>query len=528
MSTPTDLVETRCTRLIAVGDGYGDHMTLNCSTRDGSQCPYCARLYKQDWFQLILSGLVHDIDKPKPASGYRPLLTDEFNFFFLTLTAPSFGHTHRVPKPGRALVNCGCGKTHSSDDHYLRGVPLDYAKYDYDAQIKFNFDLGILWNATRTALTQKLPEMAFLKVCELQARGAGHLHIIIRLPKHYEVTPAEILRTAQAQRAWGDISDGLIGWGEQADCQQLGSDPKTAARQAGYLLKVASYTVKSLNAKLIQEGMDFRPYRAHVDRLHAAAHRVICPSCVQVAGEYRCGSRKHGMWGLSQQPLSLSRPRTSLEYGYIPGWSLVGWTRTSLKKRRQEYMAAKRGGVSPFYEPVPVETRQMYLEANRAWRLGEGFRQENLLALRANWPLKPQFDAVSDKALALLANLGGKPSGSERPQGSERTGGVAPKRSAGTARSALDPVMQSSKPGQPLGCVSGGLSPGFGSENRLLGDKIGVAEAVQELFVEGLTREKWQFVTSACHLTGPFAGELCSYPVDDLDYVWRCLQFEDF
>ena len=113
MLTVDELVHSRCTRPVAIGDGHGDYMTLNCSSRDASQCPHCAALYKDDWFQLILSGLVHDIEAPKPASGYRPLLTDVYDFFFLTLTAPSFGRTHHVPKKGRPPVHCGCGQVHT-------------------------------------------------------------------------------------------------------------------------------------------------------------------------------------------------------------------------------------------------------------------------------------------------------------------------------------------------------------------------------------------------------------------------------
>lgn len=487
MLTVDELVHSRCTRPVAIGDGHGDYMTLNCSSRDASQCPHCAALYKNDWFQLILSGLVHDIEAPKPASGYRPLLTDVYDFFFLTLTAPSFGRTHHVPKKGRPPVHCGCGQVHTADDHQFRGLPLDADSYDYLGQVRFNFDLGDLWNSTRTGLVQKLPEMAFLKVVELQARGAGHLHIVIRLPKHYRVSPAEILRIAQAQHAWGELSDCLIGWGKQGDCQKIGNDPKDAARQAGYLIKLAGYSTKSLTTKLIREGLDFRPYRDHVARLHATAHEVICPSCVLVAGEYRCCSRKHNAWGLGQQPLSMSRPRTNLDLGYIPGWSLPSWTRTSLKNRRQEYAAARAGGAEPAHKPASLQTRQLLAEANRLWRLGEGFNQDNLIAMRQNYPLKPDFDAVADQIQSLLPPPVGKPFGSKRPQASERTSGVALQRSAGTARS-LDSVKQTSKFPGSSGSPPGGLSPGLSGKNRRFRARFEVDEGMLALVVSGLTR----------------------------------------
>ena len=126
-------------------------------------------------------------------------------------------------------------------------------------------------------------------------------------------------------------------------------------------------------------------------------------------------------------------------------------------------------------------------EANRLWRLGEDFNQDNLIAMRQNYPLKPDFDAVADQIQSLLPPPVGKPFGSERPQASERTGGVALQRSAGTARS-LDSVKQTSKFPGSSGSPPGGLSPGLSGKNRRFRARFEVDEGMLALVVSGLTR----------------------------------------
>lgn len=73
---------------------------VRCGSRLKSECPGCSSIHVGDWRAIIRSGIY----------GAGP----EYRFFLLTLTAPSFGQVHRVPRPGIARVMCRCGTAHDS------------------------------------------------------------------------------------------------------------------------------------------------------------------------------------------------------------------------------------------------------------------------------------------------------------------------------------------------------------------------------------------------------------------------------
>ena len=104
----------------------GETVNVRCGTRSEKKCAGCSWLYKKDTAKILRSGLV--------GGAYR--------YFFLTLTAPSFGRTHLVPKRGERR-RCRCGVWHDAEkDIDLRGVPLDCDRYDYAGQALFNYQIA--------------------------------------------------------------------------------------------------------------------------------------------------------------------------------------------------------------------------------------------------------------------------------------------------------------------------------------------------------------------------------------------------
>ena len=117
---------------------------IRCGSRSVLSCPSCARLYRGDVRAVVYSGLRARVD-----AGER--------FVLLTLTAPSFGEVHRVPKSptSGAPPLCKCGRRHRHDSP-LRGVPIDLASYDYSGAVDFNGCAPRLFTRTTDALSDWL------------------------------------------------------------------------------------------------------------------------------------------------------------------------------------------------------------------------------------------------------------------------------------------------------------------------------------------------------------------------------------
>src|SRR5689334_825864 len=106
MSTEEQLKALReryCTRPVEVEPG----VSVRCGSRRWSECPSCSRLWAGDSARLARSGIYDSDGTPLTA----------FRYFFITLSAPSFGAVHRIPKwredRGR---RCGCGAVHRHSD----------------------------------------------------------------------------------------------------------------------------------------------------------------------------------------------------------------------------------------------------------------------------------------------------------------------------------------------------------------------------------------------------------------------------
>jgi hypothetical protein len=252
-----------------------------CGNRRESRCPPCSERYRRDAYFLVAAGLT--------GNEARGVSTDVAShpLVFATFTAPSFGAVHRRVvdadgvrrcRPGVQLESCQhgvslrCLERHAEGDPRI-GAALCPACYDYEAAAVWNANLGALWRRTITYLPRELAALAglsvaalrtqvrvaYAKVAEFQARGAVHVHAVIRLdgPDGPDTAPAggttaqrlaeAVARTAARVAVTVEGPGGrelIIRWGSQIDTRPITRDRDGGDGQgagvAGYLAKYAT------------------------------------------------------------------------------------------------------------------------------------------------------------------------------------------------------------------------------------------------------------------------------------------------
>ncbi|MGA3058105.1 MAG: replication initiator [Candidatus Limnocylindrales bacterium] len=256
-------------------------LLVACGNRRESRCPPCSERYRRDAYFLVAAGLAGDEARGVSASvGSHPLV-------FATFTAPSFGAVHRRVVDGSGVRPCRPGGQPESCEHGLSlrclerhaqgdpriGAALCPDCYNYEAAALWNANLGALWRRTITYLPRELAALgglsvavlrsqvrvAYAKVAEFQARGAVHVHAVIRLdgPNGPDTAPAggataqrlaeAVARTAARVSITVAGPNGrelIVRWGEQVDVRPIarnasrGDADGTAV--AGYLAKYAT------------------------------------------------------------------------------------------------------------------------------------------------------------------------------------------------------------------------------------------------------------------------------------------------
>ena len=310
-SGAAEVIARGCARPIKTSSG----VWVRCGTRVKSRCPSCAELYRGDWAAIARSGV---FDGP----------VENFQFYLLTLTAPSFGQVHRVPRPGKSVAgDCGCGVRHASTDAGLRGVPLDPARYDYVGQVAWNRDAGLLWDRTRRRVRDRWDSAEYFIVREWQDRGVLHVHVLVRIARTEAPSAGELQDAARTAAAASKVDGALVEWGTQARCDAFRADGD-GARTICYLSKALNYVMKDL---VQQDGSAAHSQVwAHLSALERAARSMRCaPDCVPAS----CGSRVHDRYGARSQVVSASR-RTQNR----TGWSFTGLTRTVQRRLRLEWV----------------------------------------------------------------------------------------------------------------------------------------------------------------------------------------------
>ena len=302
------VAEAVCAHPVQVVDRYGHPRLVRCGSRLAAWCPACSRLVVGDWSAIIRSGIY---DAPEGQT---------YEWLFLTLTAPSYGRVHRVPRRPGSPQRCGCGRVHGPDDGDLRGAPLDPSAYDYDGQVGWNRDMGALWDRTRRRLERLLGDgLSYAVVREWQARGVLHVHAIVRVPGGMTVSPVQV--AAEARAATASVAGRLVGWGEQVDCRRVPGDPVDTARHIGYLAKMIGYSVKSVGSSAAA------PASEHARRLDHAAARMDCGrrSCRGRWGG--CPAVAHRQYGARASVVSVSQD-----------WSFSGVTRAKQRADRHAWV----------------------------------------------------------------------------------------------------------------------------------------------------------------------------------------------
>ncbi|MRH28151.1 hypothetical protein GH740_02335 [Microbacterium sp. SYP-A9085] len=273
---------------------------------------------------------------------------ERFRFYLLTLTAPSFGRVHRVPREGGGRPDrCGCGATHTARDAALRGVPLDPATYDYAGQVAWNRDAGVLWDRTRRRLRDRWDSLEYFIVREWQDRGVLHVHALVRVAR-LEAPSADALRVAaQSATAVSRINGTVVEWGAQAKCDAFRADGD-GAKTIWYLSKALNYVLKD-----VATGAGEVPLAVwrHQVALGDAARRMRCGrDCVPQS----CSSLVHQRYGSRSQVVSASR-RTK----HRTGWSFTGLTRTVQRRLRRVWWESRArdeaGAGAPAVVPAPLE-----------------------------------------------------------------------------------------------------------------------------------------------------------------------------
>jgi len=319
---------------------------VRCGSHRASVCPSCSSLYRGDIAAIARSGVYDGEGRPVP--GYR--------YFFITLSAPSFGAIHRVPKDGdRQRRRCRCGKTHSTTDTHLRGIPVDIRGYDYEAHIGWHIGLGRLWNSTVSAMRDLVPDLEFFAVRELQARMALHVHVIVRIPRGHLLTAADLGDAARTATARHPVTGDVVRWGQHGhEDSEIGhareldpravdgvdvlpSESAAVARTIRYISKALAYSMKDLDpfAKDGGEQSASPERREFVGHLRTVARcYVACPQCWDVPGA--CMNKAHTNLGFSGHIVSVSRPGSGRR-----GWSFSGLTRAKLRARRRTWMECR-------------------------------------------------------------------------------------------------------------------------------------------------------------------------------------------
>lgn len=309
-SHPVRLHATTRTLEEATGEIVGeetDRLFLKaCGNRRKTRCVACSDLYRHDSRHLVQAGLSGGKEVPVSVASH-PMI-------FATLTAPSFGTVHHRSKSGKGSCHpgspssfCGhgmpraCFEHHGLDDQRL-GEPLCTECYRYEEHVLFHAHLSELWRRATIyvfrALAKglgfaplelgKLVRLSYVKVAEYQARGAVHLHVVVRLdgrdgefsPPAVAVTLEELTKafvdgSRAAYVAYPTRTSGVVKrvrWGEQLDVSVIGS-PAAARRASRYLAK---YVTKSTDsAGVLDRRLRSRRELAGLKHALSEHHRLL-------------------------------------------------------------------------------------------------------------------------------------------------------------------------------------------------------------------------------------------------------------
>src|SRR5699024_400938 len=156
------------------------------------------------------------------------------------------------------------------------GVPVRPGSYRYAQQVRWNWGAGCVWSRTADELSRvigvrdddgRLVRVPYIAVAEWQARGAVHLHVILRVRRDRAAALGEVRAVSATVR--GE----RVRWGSQVVAELVASE-RQRYRVAGYLAKLVQYSVKDLTTESAAPAG--AAMRDHHSRLSAAARAMRC------------------------------------------------------------------------------------------------------------------------------------------------------------------------------------------------------------------------------------------------------------
>ena len=210
----------RCSYPVEVTDKAACVWSIACGAKSEAVCAYCAWRYRNDTKRLIGSGCI-----VSERDGITAGALGGFRFFFVTLTAPSFGTVHHAEA-------CPCGKSAEETHARLIGIPRGEA-YDYAGAVGWNQASTELFRRSWDLLRKRLEargvdgsQVAYASAREWQRRGSIHFHLIARVrPRRTPSTGEGPLGATTGDELCfvADESGGRLGHGRRAGGRPWGS-----------------------------------------------------------------------------------------------------------------------------------------------------------------------------------------------------------------------------------------------------------------------------------------------------------------
>lgn len=297
----------------------------DCNSRDPEECEHCAKIRYGDDHRIVRNGIFHE-------------KAVEYDYVFLTLTAPSFGKVHQAQKPNTKKGKCVCGAPKHEYGDGVVGTPVDWETYDYEGGVVFNDVSKKLRNHFHTKVELYFGEFAYFSAVEWQARRVIHYHEWLRFPKG-KAPSKEALESLASRLSVTDKQTGRkVVFGTQIDYKKISSkqaDPELLA----YTVKGAvNYTVKGNEAR--EAEFNGREKKRFESKLWAKAQTRKCGN-VFCDGNL-CPKKKHQNYGASNTYITCSRGNSD-----VKRWSFDGLTKKRLRQERWEWVQKNVLGVEP-------------------------------------------------------------------------------------------------------------------------------------------------------------------------------------
>ena len=321
-----------------------------CWNKSPDICPGCSNLHRLHTKLIIWSGINENSAQEESS---EVIVSGNYEYYFLTLTAPSFGKVHRVDKSSPNPTPCTCDKKKHVSTDTCGSTPIDISHYRYKEQVLWNFYSNDLWTRTQQRLRRRYKnkiETAYVR--EPQKRGTVHYHVIIKVPKEFD--QAQIMKELEQLREVTLTIDGYIyKWGTQKKVEHVKTDSENIGKTVSYISKLVGYTTKAIG---LVETIDSPEKQEFTRRLRRAAHKIVCEKGEKCEGK-KCSSKTHANIGFHGQ-----------QFGYTTGWSFFGYTYSSLREDmriRAEMLALAEG--RDLNEPNYRMEAEANNHARRSW-----------------------------------------------------------------------------------------------------------------------------------------------------------------